>query len=93
MLTVEDVRNGKISCRRGKKSEHTVEELREHSNPLLNEKAVLAAWLRQRGDADGSIILFTSRLGSGKPANKSTIYSRMPRFVLASSVVAAIRTS
>ncbi len=56
------MRNGKISCSRGKKTEHTVEELCEHDNPLLNEKAVLAAWLR---DADGSVMLFTSRLGSG----------------------------
>ena len=64
-LTVEDVRNGKISCRRGKKSEHTVEELREHENPLLDEKRVLVSWLRERGEADGSVILFTSRLGSG----------------------------
>src|ERR1700722_14400202 len=50
-LTVEDVRNGKISCRRGKKSEHTVEELREHENPLLDEKRVLVSWLRERGEA------------------------------------------
>jgi integrase/recombinase XerD len=64
-LTVDDVRNGKINCVRGKKSEHTVEDLRESDNPLLNEKQILAAWLRERGDADGSQILFTSRLGSG----------------------------
>jgi site-specific recombinase XerD len=64
-LTMADVRNGKINCVRGKKSEQTVEELREHDNPLLDEKVVLATWLRQRGDADGSVMLFTSRLGSG----------------------------
>lgn len=63
-LTVEDVRNGRIRCNRGKGSQHTVEELREHSNPLLNEKMVLAAWLRERGDGDGSVFLFTSRKGS-----------------------------
>jgi integrase/recombinase XerD len=63
-LTVEDVRNGRIRCNRGKGSEHTVEELREHANPLLNEKLVLAAWLRERGDGDGSVFLFTSRKGS-----------------------------
>jgi site-specific recombinase XerD len=63
-LTVEDVRNGRIRCNRGKGSQSTVEELREHVNPLLNEKLVLAAWLRERGDGDGSCFLFTSRKGS-----------------------------
>ena len=63
-LTVEDVRNGRIRCNRGKGSQHTTEELREHANPLLNEKLALAAWLRERGDGDGSCFLFTSRKGS-----------------------------
>src|SRR5260221_3934512 len=63
-LTVEDVRNGRIRCARGKGSQNTVEELREHAHPLLNEKLVLAAWLRERGDGDGSCFLFTSRKGS-----------------------------
>lgn len=63
-LTLEDVRNGRIRCNRGKGSQHTVEELREHSNPLLDEKMAVAAWLRERGDADGSIFLFISRQGS-----------------------------
>lgn len=57
-LTLEDVRAGKIVCRRGKKSEHTVELLRAH------EVDALCAWLRERGDADGSVFLFTSRQGS-----------------------------
>jgi hypothetical protein len=30
----------------------------------LNEKLVLAAWLRERGDGDGSVFLFASRKGS-----------------------------
>src|SRR5258708_26992072 len=63
-LSVEDVRNGRIRCARGKGSQNTVEELREHAHPLLNEKLVLAAWLRERGDGDGSVFLFTSRKGS-----------------------------
>jgi integrase/recombinase XerD len=63
-LAVEDVRNGRIRCNRGKGSQNTVEELREHAHPLLNEKLVLATWLRERGDGDGSIFLFTSRKGS-----------------------------
>lgn len=63
-LTLEDVRNGRIRCNRGKGSQSTVEELREHANELLNEKLVLAAWLKERGDGDGSCFLFTSRQGS-----------------------------
>ncbi len=63
-LTLEDVRNGRIRCNRGKGSQHTTEELRENQNPLLDEKMALAAWLRERGDADGSVFLYTSRQGS-----------------------------
>ncbi len=63
-LTLEDVRNGRIRCNRGKGSQHTTEELRENPNIILDEKMALAAWLRERGDADGSIYLFTSRQGS-----------------------------
>lgn len=63
-LTLADVRNGRIACRRGKGSEHTTEELRENQNVLLDEKMALAAWLRERGEADGSVFLFTSRQGS-----------------------------
>ena len=58
-LTLDDVRQGKIHCARGKKSETTDEDLRD------NERAALAAWLRERGEADGSMMLFTSRQGSG----------------------------
>jgi site-specific recombinase XerD len=57
-LTLEDVRGGKIHCVRGKKSETTTEDLRD------NEKAALTAWLKARGDGDGSVFLFTSRQGS-----------------------------
>jgi len=63
-LTLEDVRNGRIRCNRGKGSQHTTEELRENPNVILDEKMAVAAWLRERGDADGSIYLFTSRQGS-----------------------------
>jgi site-specific recombinase XerD len=63
-LTLADVRNGRINCVRGKSSEHTVEELRENRNPLLDEKQALADWVRERGEADGSVFLFTSRQGS-----------------------------
>ena len=64
-LTVADVRGGNINVRRLKGSLHTVQALQTHANQLLDEKRSLAAWLTERGDADGSAILFTSRQGSG----------------------------
>ena len=64
-LTLADVRNGRINCVRGKHSQHTVEELRENRNELLDEKLAVATWIKERGDADGSQMLFTSRQGSG----------------------------
>jgi site-specific recombinase XerD len=57
-LTLADVANGRIHCVRGKKSVTTMEKLREH------ERTALAAWLKVRGEADGSVFLFTSRQGS-----------------------------
>lgn len=63
-LTLDDVRNGRIRCNRAKGSQSTIEELRDNRNELLDEKLVLAAWLRERGEADGSVFLFTSRQGS-----------------------------
>src|SRR5271169_6073189 len=63
-LTLADVRNGRINCVRGKSSEHTIEELRENRNELLDEKQALADWLKERSEADGSVFLFTSRQGS-----------------------------
>jgi site-specific recombinase XerD len=57
-LTILDVQNGMIHCNRGKESETTDEHLREH------EQAALRNWLRERGEADGSVFLFTSRQGS-----------------------------
>ncbi len=64
-LTLADVRGGKLNVRRVKDSLHTIQALESHSNPLLDEKAALYAWLRERGDADGSQFVFTSRQGSG----------------------------
>jgi site-specific recombinase XerD len=64
LLTVADVENGRIDIRRLKNSIHTVQPLQTHTNPLLDEPTVLAAWLAERGDGDGSVFLFTSRQGS-----------------------------
>jgi site-specific recombinase XerD len=65
LLTLADIQNGEIDIRRLKDSLHTVQPLLSHQNPLLDEPAVLKAWLRKRGEADGSQILFTGRNGSG----------------------------
>jgi type 1 fimbriae regulatory protein FimB len=63
-LTLDDVRGGQINVRRLKGSLHTIQPLASHANPLLDEPTVLKAWLRERGYADGSQFLFTSRQGS-----------------------------
>lgn len=63
-LRVSDVQDGRIDVRRLKDSLHTIQPLLRHENPLLDEPTVLAAWLAERGDGDGSAFLFTSRQGS-----------------------------
>lgn len=63
-LQVADVQDSRIDIRRLKNSLHTVQPLQTHTNPLLDEPTVLAAWLAGRGDGDGSVFLFTSRQGS-----------------------------
>lgn len=63
-LTLDDVRGGMIDVCRLKGSLHTVQPLAAHANSLLDEPAVLKAWLRERGHADGSAFLFISRQGS-----------------------------
>lgn len=56
-LTLEDVRNGKVVCERGKGSSKTIEVLR------ADEQAALNRWLSERKD-EGSCFVFTTRLGS-----------------------------
>jgi site-specific recombinase XerD len=63
-LTLEDVRDGHIDVARAKDSLRTRQKLESHANPLLDEKKVLATWLRERPDT-GSKMLFVSRFGSG----------------------------
>ena len=64
-LTLADIENGRIDVRRVKGSKRTIQPLQSHANPLLDEPTALAAWLKARGTADGSQLLFTSRQGSG----------------------------
>ena len=64
-LTLADVADGVLDCRRLKGSEHTRQQITSDPNPLLDCKRALSAWLRVRGDADGSVFLFTSRNGGG----------------------------
>jgi integrase len=64
LLKLSDVQDGFCDVRRLKGSEHTRQAITNDANPLLDTKKALAAWLRARGDADGSVFLFTSRQGS-----------------------------
>jgi site-specific recombinase XerD len=64
MLQIADVQDGRIDIRRLKNSIHTVQPMQTHTNPLLDEPTVLAAWLTERGDGDGTCFLFPSRQGS-----------------------------
>lgn len=64
-LTLDSVSDGYCDVQRLKGSEHTRQQITDDPNPLLNCKRALAAWLRVRGDADGSCFLFTSRNGGG----------------------------
>ena len=64
LLKLADVENGFCDVKRLKGSLHTRQAIVTDANPLLNVQAVLAEYLRVRPD-DGSMFLFTSRLGSG----------------------------
>jgi integrase len=65
LLKLSDVQDGFCDVRRLKGSEHTRQAITSDANPLLDAKKALAAWLRVRGDADGSVFLFVSRNGGG----------------------------
>jgi integrase len=65
LLKLWDVQNGVCDVQRLKGSEHTKQAITSDAEPLLDAKAALAAWLKARGDADGSCFLFTSRQGGG----------------------------
>jgi site-specific recombinase XerD len=63
-LTLDSVKNGVLDIQRLKGSEHTIDEITSDPNPLLDAKAALAAWMRERKD-ETSLFLFVSRLGCG----------------------------
>lgn len=71
-LKLDDIENGVITVRRLKDSLTTVRRLESHDNALLDERKALATWMKERGDADGSRMLFTSREGSG--LHRSQVY-------------------
>lgn len=50
-LTLKNVSNGRIDCRRLKGSLHTDQPLESNSNILLDEKRALQAYLRERGNS------------------------------------------
>jgi integrase len=47
-LKASDIENGQIRVNRGKGSDATLQELQEHENPLLNERALMEEWLGSR---------------------------------------------
>lgn len=63
-LTVKDVQNGRLDCKRLKGSLHTNRPMESDPNPLLDEIKALRAWLAERGDV-AAHELFTTRLGKG----------------------------
>jgi site-specific recombinase XerD len=88
-LRLADVRDGQIDVRRGKHSLHTIQSLQTHANPLLDEPAVISAWLAERGDGDGSTFLFTSRQGSGM--NRRQVYRLFEAIAIRAGVPAGLR--
>lgn len=88
-LTLNDVRGGRIDVRRCKGSLHTTQRLAPHTNPLLDEPSVLKAWLRERGEADGSRFLFTSRQGSG--LTRRQVYNLFEAVAIRSGIEAGRR--
>lgn len=76
-LKLADIKNGQILVRRCKKSLQTRQPLQTHSSPLLNEPAILEAWLAERPETD-SPYLFTSRETTevgAKPISRKTVYN------------------
>jgi integrase len=48
-LKASDIENGQIRVQRGKGSDATLQDLQEHENPLLNERALMEEWMASRG--------------------------------------------
>ncbi len=88
-LQVADVQDGRIDIRRLKGSTHTIQPLQSHAKPVLDEPTVLAAWLAERGDADGSRLLFTSRQGSGM--SRRQVHRLVEASAIRSGVPAGLR--
>src|SRR5258708_19129949 len=82
-LLLTDIEDGAIDVRRLKGSLHTIQPLKSHDNPLLDEKRILAAWLREREDT-GSQFLFTSRLGPGM--TKQAVYHLFSQIAMRAGV-------
>src|SRR5216684_3634216 len=63
-LTLGDVADGRLDCKRLKGSLHTNRPLESDPNILLDEKRALASYVVERGDVETDV-LFVSRLGKG----------------------------
>src|ERR1700738_17842 len=65
-LTLDNVKGDVLDVQRLKGSEHTVDEITPDNEPLLDARAALHAWTRERArNGETSCFLFVSRLGSG----------------------------
>lgn len=73
-LKLTDVQHGQVFVRRAKNSLQTRQPLQSHDNPLLNEPAILAAWLAERGTVE-SPYLFTSRQNNGQAMSRRQVYN------------------
>jgi len=73
-LKLADVQHGQLLVRRCKKSLQTRQPLQSHANPLLNEPAILDAWLAERPDTE-SPYLFTSRQDTGNAISRRQVYN------------------
>jgi integrase/recombinase XerD len=82
-LLLTDIKDGTIDVRRLKGSLHTIQPLKSHDHPLLNEKAILSSYLRTRPDT-GSQFLFVSRLGSG--LSRKQIYKLFSKIAILAGV-------
>jgi len=82
-LLLTDIKDGTIDVRRLKGSLHTIQPLKSHDNPLLDETRILASYLRERPDT-GSQFLFVSRLGSGM--TRQAVYHLFSRISIRAGV-------
>ena len=91
-LKLADVQHGQIFVRRAKKSLQTRQPLQSHSNPLLDEPTILAAWLTVRED-NGTDFLFTSRQknSDGNAISRRQVYNLFESIAIRAGIPHGLR--